>query len=287
MVNMTDHDPDIRDAFEGDGSTITREHQDRLWTAMQRRQTRLTRRRYIARAGVVLLAGASVGGLFALRNASRSSAAAAVRDAAVIAADSTPGFSPSEQSLIQSQPQLLPLLEQRSSLQMDVARYEAQIDALGRRLNTTWGAERSLVDRQLREAERQLDASRSALGVVDRVLTGRPGTVSEYSSVAIAPSPPIIVGSPFASAQEVMYVAGGLGGGLLLLSLALLMYMRRIARTTRESLAQVVSQISSQHATLASGIDAVALEVERLGEGQRFMSRVLSKGEPQSRDATT
>jgi len=82
---------------------------------------------------------------------------------------------------------------------------------------------------------------------------------------------------------EAMYMVGGLGGGLLLVSMALLLYMRRIARTTRESLAQVESQISSQHATLASGIDAIALEGERLGEGQRFMSRVLSKGEAQVR----
>ena len=53
-------------------------------------------------------------------------------------------------------------------------------------------------------------------------------------------------------------------------------YMRRIARMTREALAAIEKQVSSQHATLASGIDAIAVEVERLGEGQRFMSKALA-----------
>ena len=45
----------------------------------------------------------------------------------------------------------------------------------------------------------------------------------------------------------------------------------------------IEGQVSSQHATLASGIDAIALEVERLGEGQRFMSKVLTTPEARVR----
>ena len=194
--------------------------------------------------------------------------------------------------MIQEQPgayqpsNLIPLLGHRSSLMMDISRYEAQIDALSLRVNQTTGAERNIVLRQLSEAENQLQGVRATLAVVDRELSGHQGAVQTYSSVAIPPDAPIVLGP---SGQDVMFMAAVVGGGLLLVSLALVVYMRRIARTTRESLAQVESQISSHHATLASGIDAIALEVERLGEGQRFMSRVLSKGEPQVRagEATT
>jgi hypothetical protein len=59
--------------------------------------------------------------------------------------------------------------------------------------------------------------------------------------------------------------------------------MRSIARSTRQALTQLEAQVSSQHATLASGIDAIAVEVERLGEGQRFMSKVLATPEPRGR----
>ena len=75
---MTDRDPVIRDAFQDDASTMEPAHQDRLWTEMMHRKTRQIRRRYIARAGVVLVAGAAVGGFIALRSVSRSSAPDAV-----------------------------------------------------------------------------------------------------------------------------------------------------------------------------------------------------------------
>jgi hypothetical protein len=288
MGIMTDRDPVIRDAFQDDASTMEPAHQDRLWTEMMHRKTRQIRRRYIARAGVVLVAGAAVGGFIALRSVSRSSAP----DAVAIAADSIPDLSPSEPTVIQEPPRetapssLIPLLGHRSSLQMDITRYESQIDALAHRLNQTSGQEHDVLTRQLRDFEEQLLVTKKALAVVDRELSGHQG-VQVYSSVPVPPEAPIIFGGPFTTPDEVMYMAGGLGGGLLLVSLALLVYMRRIARTTREALAQVESQISSQHATLASGIDAIALEVERLGEGQRFMSRVLSKGDPQAREATS
>ena len=283
---MIDRDPVIRDAFEDDASRMSPAHQDRLWSEMLHRQTRQIRRRYIARAGVVLVAGAAVGGFIALRSVSRSSAP----DAEVIAADSLPNFSPSEPTVIQEPAHapvsnLIPLLGHRSSLQMDISRYEDQIDALSRRLNQTSGQEREVLSRQLREFEDQLQGTKKAMALVDRELSGHQGPVQTYSNVIVPPEAPIIFGGP--SGQDVMFRTTVLGGGLLLICLALLVYMRRIARTTRDALAQVESQISSQHATLASGIDAIALEVERLGEGQRFMSRVLSKGEPQPREATT
>jgi len=183
---------------------------------------------------------------------------------------------------------LIPLLGHRSQLSMDISKYEAQIDALGRRLTTTKGAEHDVVERQLSDAEHQLEATKSAMAAVDRELSGHQSAPTEFSSVAITQSPPIFVSGPAALPEGALYMAGGVGGGLLLVTLALLVYMRRLARSTRQALTQVESQIASQHATLASGIDAIALEVERLGEGQRFMSRVLSKGEPvRAGEATT
>ena len=174
---------------------------------------------------------------------------------------------------------VIPLLGHRSSLQMDIDKYEAQIDALGRRLNTTTGGEHEVVVRQLEDAQHQLAATKAAMAAVDRELSGQQSGVETYGSVSVTQSPPIFIPGPAVFSQDAMYMAGGLGGALLLVTLAMMVYVRRMARATRQALAQVESQIASQHATLASGIDAIAVEVERLGEGQRFMSRVLSKGE--------
>ena len=121
------------------------------------------------------------------------------------------------------------------------------------------------------------------MAVVDRELSGHQATVSEYVSIAPHTDPQVFqFGSP-GIPGEVIWVAGGAGGLLLLGMLSLLVYMRSVARSTRVALSQIEGQVSSQHATLASGIDAIALEVERLGEGQRFMSKVLAGPEGKAR----
>lgn len=291
---MTERNEVIRDAFQDD--SLGPFDRDRLWSTMRHRRTRQARLRYVVRAGALLLAGAIVAAVAFLRLGVRSTAGPVVA-----AADSLTTNFPSEPSMIQ-EPQreeappsnLIPLLGHRSSLQMDMSRYEAQIDVLSRRLNQTTGAEHDVVERQLSAAEHQLEATKAALAVVDRELSGHQGGVSEYVSISANESPEVIrtvrvvdgaSGEFWVSgvSNEAMYAAGGAGGILLLGMLSLLVYMRHFARSTREALSLVERQVSSQHATLASGIDAIALEVERLGEGQRFMSKALATPEGRAR----
>jgi hypothetical protein len=91
--------------------------------------------------------------------------------------------------------------------------------------------------------------------------------------------PPQVITVSGGLSDELIWSSGGIGLLLVLAMFGMMIYMRRIAKLTREALTAVERQVSSQHATLASGIDAIAVEVERLGEGQRFMSKVLSGGE--------
>jgi hypothetical protein len=105
---------------------------------------------------------------------------------------------------------------------------------------------------------------------VDAQLAGQP--VETPPPRRSHPGQSSIIGrSHWASGFPLVLLAAGM--------VAMLGYMRRIARKTREALAAIEGQVSSQHATLASGIDAIAVEVERLGEGQRFMSKVLTGSE--------
>lgn len=279
---MTERNEVIRDAFQDD--SLGPSDRDRLWSTMQQRQARHARLRYLARAGVLLLAGALIAAVVFLRGG-RGPADRRLAGPVVIAADSLSTNFPSEPSMIQDPPRedvpsnLIPLLGHRSSLTMDIARYEAQIDALARRVNQTSGVEHDVVTRQLSAAEHQLEATKAALAAVDRELSGHQGTVTEYVSIDPNTTPQVFQFGGPGIPNEVMYVAGGAGGLLLLGMLSLLVYLRHFARSTREALSLVERQVSSQHATLASGIDAIALEVERLGEGQRFMSKALATPE--------
>lgn len=175
---------------------------------------------------------------------------------------------------------LLPLLGHRSSLRIDVNNAEMRRDALVARLEQTTGREHDRIEQELAAVEQQLEASRVAINIIDRQLMGHETPVVTH---AIADAPQVFqFGSP-GIPGEVIWAAGGASGLLLLGMLSLLVYMRRVARSTREALSLIEGQVSSQHATLAAGIDAIALEVERLGEGQRFMSKVLSGSEGKAR----
>jgi hypothetical protein len=274
---MADRNELVRDAFQDDA--LSPSDRDRLWSTMQHRRIRQARLQNLARAGALLLAGAIFTALMFLRFGVRPAVGPVVA-----AADSLTLFSPSEPSMSQENPDvpsnLIPLLGHRASLRSDAINYEQRRDELVRKVEQSTGREHDRAEQELVSVEQQLEATRQAINVIDRQLLGRETIVTQ----AVAEAPPQVFqfGSP-GLPGEVVWAAGGAGGLLLLGMLSLLVYMRHIARTTRHALSLIEGQVSSQHATLASGIDAIALEVERLGEGQRFMSKVLTTPEAKVR----
>jgi hypothetical protein len=192
-----------------------------------------------------------------------------------------------ERSMIQEKEgvpsNLIPLLGYRSSLQEEIGRLEnRQLELAQMMEGTRPGRERNVVEAQAQSVEEQLAGARTALRVVDARLAGQPVEVNAAVGL-VPPEPPQIIevhgGGGTGIPDEVLYTAGGLGTLLVLVMFAMMGYMRRVSRTMRQALNSIEQQVSSQHATLASGIDAIAVEVERLGEGQRFMSKVLSGSE--------
>lgn len=172
--------------------------------------------------------------------------------------------------------ELLPLLGHRTQLRMDMQSLEERQMQLAKRLEQTSGREHQVIETQLSSVEQQLEATRVAISVIDARLSGQPQVVT-HTATAIAP-PQVFVGGGGLS-DEFIWANYGSVVLIALLMVGVLGYMRRIARVTREAMAAIERQVSSQHATLASGIDAIAVEVERLGEGQRFMSKALAGAE--------
>ena len=271
---MTDLSPMIRDAYQDD--SLPAADRDRLWSTMQHRQARQARAKLLVRAGLLLLAGFVIAAALLVRSAIRSSSVPVVP--LPVAADSISDNSPVERSMTQETRQevpssLLPLLGHRSQLRMDLQSLEERQLQLARRLGETTGREHDAISAQLHSVEQQIEASRVALSVIDAQLAGQP---IETPAVITTVSPPGIVQVNPPISDELIWMSGGPVVLLALGMIAMLGYMRRIARTTREALAAIERQVSSQHATIASGIDAIAVEVERLGEGQRFMSKALA-----------
>jgi hypothetical protein len=70
-------------------------------------------------------------------------------------------------------------------------------------------------------------------------------------------------------------VSAGISAMAMLMMVAVLYFFRRTMRATAETLSSFQANASSQLSAMTSGIEAVAIEVERLGENQRFMSKVI------------
>ncbi|HUQ83146.1 MAG TPA: hypothetical protein VM076_18485 [Gemmatimonadaceae bacterium] len=109
----------------------------------------------------------------------------------------------------------------------------------------------SAVDRQISESEAQI-ARQAAV----------PGAAVQ------APEPPR-QGPP-----EEAWVLGGMFIVIVLLPLSIAM-ARRIWRRGVATITQLPAELSERLSRLEQGMDAVAVEVERIGEGQRYMSRLM------------
>lgn len=281
----TDRSELIRDAFQGDSLVAT--ERERLWSATQQRITRQARTKLVVRAAFVLLAGLVVAAAAFVFNAIRSPHEQRLAGAISIAADSIMiSTDPKEPPMTQAQEQvstdLIPLLGHRSGLQTELRHLEDRQLELSSMVDRTSGREKDVALKQLNSVEQQIAATKVAISAIDARLAGQPAVAQTFE--AFPPPPPDAPPQVFQFGSSgmpdgFMWAAGGVGTFLVLAMIAMMGFMRRIARTTRVALAAIENQVSSQHATLASGIDAIAVEVERLGEGQRFMSKVLSAPE--------
>lgn len=178
---------------------------------------------------------------------------------------------------------LIPLLGHRTQLRMDIDHLTEQRRNLTSELNipSLSKAQRDLVVRDLADIEQQLAASKRALAAVDQQLAGGtpvaaeattpPGEqITTYVEVPSVPPVPFVVGS-----QQVISWVAGIGGAVVLLLMATMVWVRRSVRATLRELATLRTQSGTQLTALSEGIEAIAVEVERIGEGQRYLSKMI------------
>jgi hypothetical protein len=291
---MTDRDDRIREAFDGGAPTLERE---RVWARVLQARARSVRRRLAARVGFVLATVSVVAGVVALRDADlRSGLLSRFGPAPVPAHLDSIDLSPQPEASVIVQQEapssLIPLLGYRINLRRDIQELEGRIGEIRSMIESNPSDARTgELTRDLHVTSEQLQSAVIALRAVDRQIAGLEGTpmpalppIPEIVTDAEEPTtlgegievpPPIY---PEGIPVERVALLGGLGLTLLLAFVMTVMYVRRSVRAGVRSVSDVQSQIAAQHATLAAGIDAIALEVERLGEGQRYMSKVIAGG---------
>lgn len=123
----------------------------------------------------------------------------------------------------------------------------------------------------LEERITQVDAR---IAAIDKQLADADAQVARAAAIpgaAVDPPDPPRTGPP-----EEAFVLGGIFMVVVLLPLSIA-YARRILRRTPQVLTAVPRDLTDRLMRVEQTVEATAIEIERIGEGQRFMTRVLTE----------
>jgi len=114
------------------------------------------------------------------------------------------------------------------------------------------------------------------ISAVDQMLAGNAAQIAQAAAVpgaVVQPPQTIIQGPP-----EDVYVLSGLFMVIVLLPLSIAL-ARRIWRRSAAVVTSFPREIAERLSRMEQAVEATAVEVERIGEGQRFLTRLFTEGE--------
>jgi hypothetical protein len=133
-------------------------------------------------------------------------------------------------------------------------------------------AERAALEEHLRELNARILDMEKQLEQADAEVAGAAGvpgsTVSE--SRIIRDGPP-----------EEMLIVGTVFAGIALVIVALA-YARRLWRGATQVVSQIPAAFEARLTRFEQSVDAMAIEIERISEGQRYLTKVLTENNPRA-----
>jgi hypothetical protein len=116
----------------------------------------------------------------------------------------------------------------------------------------------------------------SRITSVDHLLAANATDISKAAAIpgAVIERPPDI---PHGAPPEA-YVLGGMFMVIVLLPISIA-FARRIWRRSAAAVASIPREIGERLLRIEQGLEATSVEVERIGEGQRFLTRLFTEGE--------
>ncbi|HZF73807.1 MAG TPA: hypothetical protein VEZ51_10270 [Gemmatimonadaceae bacterium] len=124
--------------------------------------------------------------------------------------------------------------------------------------------------------EDRLNDVDSRIKAVDQMLAGNAAQIAQAAAIpgAVVETPPPVKQGP----PEEAYVLGGFFMILVFFPLSIAL-ARRIWRRSAAVVTSFPRELSDRLARLEQATEATSLEVERIGEGQRFLTRLFTEGE--------
>ena len=133
----------------------------------------------------------------------------------------------------------------------------------------------TLTDVERKGLEQRLAETDQRISGLDKQLAESDAAVARASAIpgAVVPEPP----EPPPSGPDDDIVIAGMFFTLAALMPLVIAYARRIWRRSAKVIQAVPPELYERLSRIEQGMDAVAVEVERIGEGQRFMTRLFNE----------
>lgn len=162
------------------------------------------------------------------------------------------------------------LINQREVLGDQLNRLENQRGELNRELQRgqVQGASKVGIENRIMAVDKRI-------ADLEKQISGVDGQISTAAAVPFAISSH--ENMPPQGPPEEAFVLGGLFMIIVMLPLSIAM-ARRIWKKSTNAVAQIPSDLMARLARIEQAVDTSALEIERIGEGQRFITKLFSEG---------
>lgn len=163
--------------------------------------------------------------------------------------------------------------------------FRAQRRELSNQLDELEGTRRSIISQledipagspDRKPLETRMTEIDSRITTVDQALATNAMSLSNAAAIpgAIVEPPPIIREGP----PEEAFVLGGIFMVIVFLPLSIA-FARRIWRRSAVAVTTFPREVMDRMLRMEQAVEATAVEVERIGEGQRFLTRLFTEGE--------
>ena len=164
------------------------------------------------------------------------------------------------------------LLDRRSELSTQLNSASGRRNDLSRQLrNAQVGPDRAGIEARITQLDSRIISIESEMADVGRALSAAPSGLKQTTTSTGVPHP---YGEPNASQVTAMTIVGII---FVLAPIAIGMTIRMLRRTPLAITPPIPKDVSDRLERMEQGIEAVAVEVERIGEGQRFVTQLMSE----------
>ena len=161
----------------------------------------------------------------------------------------------------------------REALRFELAQLEERRDDISSQLQNPMvnGANRAGLERRIQQIDSRIAVLEAQAGELDAALARASGT-----AVTVQPARPSRSANARGGEDDPFIIIGALFMLCVALPLSIA-YARRIWRRSGDALAAIPGDIAARLSRIEQNVDTVALEVERIGESQRFITKAFSE----------